>query len=915
MLMEFLNHSITVAIVILAVIIIRNIFGNRISPVFRYALWLLVVLKLFIPFTFIESGYGLNGLVENGITYFQTITDSQSSHLLSDERTTNGISVSDMESADRTRLAEGNSLSGSSISVTEAQEDILSSDSLVSDDQRWNTPGDHSEMITEMLLIGIWITGVSIFAILMVVCNIHMYLKVKRQRVLLKRKDIPIKVYRCERIKVPCLFGFFRPSIYLTEECLIDEKMEKQILTHEYVHYKQKDHIWSIIRCICLVLYWYHPFVWVAARLSGTDSELSCDWNTIMILGNENRADYGRTLIRISCENNNQKNPFMCATGITNDTKELKKRLKIIVNNTKKSVILAVTAIMVSLCLAGFVFGKEEEKGSAVLLEVPEYPFTAEVLTDALESVGLEWQITDEQSWTENQRAFTLSDMNNSMVASVAAAGDEKGRSLMFGFMSKRNQPTDTAYNVQTPVTEEEFLKVLEMAPILYGDLESKTQIAEDFQNNFDEKATIKDEDTGGKIYADDSFWTYSRSGKWESKYGDINFRATFGYMSDTGEIDYQSIGLYNSGDYILFVDDMEEGEVFEAKPEITINNISENEFISAYENAYHEDTEGFYYNQNPGIYRFFEVQIKDTEYCPEYPFDIKMYFGVNLSESENNLDRAFIFENGREDYAFLPTAVNYGFSVAPDVMNGGGKLLSGRFGIKLLILKDDIGEVIQHKKYNYSTTFEIRISEEELTKEDSIDAMDILSVLYSIPEDAENLMEETEEYAPGEMAESTTYETSNASVSLSKDAATGEILSVSCIDSDINYADGDISLNEEIIDKNFDKALTIYSLMAGTENELVSGAYYYTRNSANEIHSGSVNYVFEMNNGDFIEIWYNMKHDVFWQAVRFSDYEIFLKGWEELALEGVAEKENKYDFVFVKVFDYTKEEVFTYAE
>ena len=59
MLLEFLNHAITISIVVMAVIILRWIFSDHISPGFRYALWFLVVLKLFIPFTFIDSGVSL----------------------------------------------------------------------------------------------------------------------------------------------------------------------------------------------------------------------------------------------------------------------------------------------------------------------------------------------------------------------------------------------------------------------------------------------------------------------------------------------------------------------------------------------------------------------------------------------------------------------------------------------------------------------------------------------------------------------------------------------------------------------------------------------------------------------------------------------------------------------------------------
>ena len=64
MLLEFLNHAITISIVVMAVIILRWIFSDHISPGFSYALWFLVVLKLFIPFTFIDSGVSLNGIVE-----------------------------------------------------------------------------------------------------------------------------------------------------------------------------------------------------------------------------------------------------------------------------------------------------------------------------------------------------------------------------------------------------------------------------------------------------------------------------------------------------------------------------------------------------------------------------------------------------------------------------------------------------------------------------------------------------------------------------------------------------------------------------------------------------------------------------------------------------------------------------------
>ena len=376
--------------------------------------------------------------------------------------------------------------------------------------------------------------------------------------------------------------------------------------------------------------------------------------------------------------------------------------MKILVDKRKKNVAYGILTLLCVMCLTGLAFAKEK---------TIDYPFSAEMLTEVLEKVDLNWEISEEQSNMEDQKIFTLVNAEGSITAGITAAGDENGRSLMLAFMSKRNEFTD-ANNIQTPISETEFLKVLEMVTLLYGGFENEGQIRDDFQKNFIKKSTIKELEKIPGV--SEHVYTYEKEGKWESQYGEIKVRANFGYMNDTGEMDYQSIGLYNSGDYLLFVDEMEESEVFEPMPEIEVSTISEAEFLSAYEMGNHESSAGFYYNQKSGVYKFFQVEIKDTEYCPKYPFHIKLYLGINLSEKENNIDRAFVFENEQDDYYFLPSAVNYGVTVTSDIQNG-DKVLNGRFGLKRLVLKDGTGEVVQHKAYNYETTFEIRVEAEEI--------------------------------------------------------------------------------------------------------------------------------------------------------------------------------------------------------
>lgn len=52
-----INHIITSSIVIVFVLLISRIFENRISACMKYALWLVVAVKLLVPIPDFESQY------------------------------------------------------------------------------------------------------------------------------------------------------------------------------------------------------------------------------------------------------------------------------------------------------------------------------------------------------------------------------------------------------------------------------------------------------------------------------------------------------------------------------------------------------------------------------------------------------------------------------------------------------------------------------------------------------------------------------------------------------------------------------------------------------------------------------------------------------------------------------------------
>ena len=72
------------------------------------------------------------------------------------------------------------------------------------------------------------------------------------------------------------------------------------MITHEYVHYCHRDHLWAMFRMLVVSIHWYHPFVWLASSCSKKDAELYCDETVIRLLGEENRFRYGRMLVRLA---------------------------------------------------------------------------------------------------------------------------------------------------------------------------------------------------------------------------------------------------------------------------------------------------------------------------------------------------------------------------------------------------------------------------------------------------------------------------------------------------------------------------------------------------------------------------------------------------------------------------------------
>lgn len=335
-----LQWFVTSSVLILAVLVLRRLLGGRISPRVKYALWAVVLLRLLVPFQIPMPNLPTAAdLTPEPTSLSQTTIPILPSSYSMEEVAAGQAPNLYLNAQGQFHTANN---AGTVKPSADGQRAVFS---LV-----WLSPAQ--------LLLGVWGAGAVILALVLLGSNLRFYAKLRRRRASLDLDDYPLPVYTVESLPSPCLFGLFRPCIYLTPQLTLDSPTRAHVLAHELTHYRQKDHIWSALRCLALALHWYNPLVWLAVALSKRDGELSCDAGAVKTLGEEARIPYGRTLVSLVAQRSLRPGDLLsCSTSMSEGKGSIQERIAQLVKRpqTKKA---ALAAAVVLLALAAvFTFG------------------------------------------------------------------------------------------------------------------------------------------------------------------------------------------------------------------------------------------------------------------------------------------------------------------------------------------------------------------------------------------------------------------------------------------------------------------------------------------------------------------------------------------------------------------------------
>lgn len=313
---NLLTASFHGSVVILAVMVLRLVL-KRAPRKFFCLLWLMVGLRLLLPFE-IKSQLSLQPDLPGAQTYYPIRTQE--------------VSLPDMDEPTYTLPAE----TPSQITVPLTQQVTNQPETV----PQMEVPTKKTFSLLDVLPY-LWLTVACCFGVYTLVA----YGKLKR------RVRFAVRIpggWECDNIDTAFILGFIRPQIYIPMG--MDPAYRGHILAHERTHLEKGDHWFKMVGYIALALHWFNPLVWAAYILLCKDIEMACDERVVRFMELEERKAYSQALLK--CSTNRA---HLAACPVAFGEVSVKTRIRSVLNYRKPSFwisLLGMAAVVfVAMCL------------------------------------------------------------------------------------------------------------------------------------------------------------------------------------------------------------------------------------------------------------------------------------------------------------------------------------------------------------------------------------------------------------------------------------------------------------------------------------------------------------------------------------------------------------------------------------
>ena len=251
-----LKEVLTVSALIVALLLVRAMFKNRVPKRMIYALWLVVLLKLCLPGTL--------------------------------------FSLPVLPAGDAAASAQSAELPAQTTPVIQQPAQTVTQPQTPAQQPVSPVQETAKQLTTAQIFQIVWFSGSALLGLWLLGAWLVFTVRLHRSRRFLGKCG-RTRIYGSDAVKSPCLAGLI-PAVYLTEDVLQTDAAEL-ILSHELTHLRHLDFLWSLCRAVAVSVYWWNPLIWVAAICSKRDAELACDEAVAAKLPESKRLAYARAIL------------------------------------------------------------------------------------------------------------------------------------------------------------------------------------------------------------------------------------------------------------------------------------------------------------------------------------------------------------------------------------------------------------------------------------------------------------------------------------------------------------------------------------------------------------------------------------------------------------------------------------------
>lgn len=351
-----LSMSLSGSLLILAFLVAKSFLRDKVSRQWQYYIWLIVILRLLVPF---EPEISLMGRVRQSVDSFylweserEAGKDASLSGLkgLSDVSDSNTIGNAKGINLFKDGAGQGREAAGWPGTFKDWRKRLWEQVILLSGYlwAVWLAAGA-GLLIRKATMYQSFIRYVKAGAV--PVSDIEI---LERLSALIAQEHIgrPVELWLNPLISSPMLTGLLHPCIILPDMA-VSEKNFRYIVLHELTHCKRRDIVYKWLVQFAVCLHWFNPLVHLMSREIEKACEFSCDEAVLAKTGSGNAKGYGETLLDAMASAGKRAGNSGAVT-LSENRELLKARLKAIMNYRKKS---KITAVLTGALTLGIISG------------------------------------------------------------------------------------------------------------------------------------------------------------------------------------------------------------------------------------------------------------------------------------------------------------------------------------------------------------------------------------------------------------------------------------------------------------------------------------------------------------------------------------------------------------------------------